>query len=284
MLQQDQLFSIGQASRLCDIPIQTLRYYDRIGLVVPAETAPDSGYRYYSNLNILHIKIVQDLRSLDFSLEEIKQVLDRGSIDAVKAAFEARYEETCRNIQQLQQIASSIKQRTVQLDSLHTLGGEIREIDVLVERKCLPDRIVAFDRQRAACGLEASAVRFTKLFQQIAESGLHPDGHMMTIYHENIMTFDRSDSDLELCVPVSASAGTHAFIRTIPGGDYVTAAYCGIPNEESCKRIYRQALQWMDRNGLRENGPSIEQYLVDMTQIMNPESYIVELQIPAVSK
>ncbi|XMB25691.1 MerR family transcriptional regulator [Paenibacillus sp. BR2-3] len=61
-------------SRICGISIQTLRYYDNVGLVCPRRTDPLTHYRYYSNMDILLVKIVQDLKSLRFSLEEIERL------------------------------------------------------------------------------------------------------------------------------------------------------------------------------------------------------------------
>ncbi|UKS25544.1 hypothetical protein LOZ80_28745 [Paenibacillus sp. HWE-109] len=56
-----------------------------------------------------------------------------------------------------------------------------------------------------------------------------------SFYHENIMTFDRNDSDLEFCITIN-SLGDQAstdFTRIIPGGDYITALYCGTPSFRS---------------------------------------------------
>jgi effector-binding domain-containing protein len=127
--------------------------------------------------------------------------------------------------------------------------------------------------------MDASVVRFTALFNKAEASGLVPN-RLMTIYHENIMTFDRDDSDLECCIWVDAPGIPTDFTRIIPGGDYITAIYSGIPNAESCKRIYGKLLEWIGKNEYIENGPSFEQYLVDMVQMMKPEEFIVELQVP----
>ena len=277
----DQYFSIGQAAKICNISVQSLRFYDKLGLVIPSHTDKSSGYRYYSNFDLLYIKIVQDMKALNFSLEEIKATMKNGSLDSLVEKLETKRKHTMAEIIQLERIVESIGQRTNQIGYLKELGNELKDLEVLVELKQLPERHVLYNRRRSACGMDASIMQFTELFQKAETNGLIPK-RLMTIYHENIMTFDRNDSDLEFCITTD-SLGDQAstdFTRIIPGGDYITALYCGIPNTESCKRIYSKLLEWIERNHYMEIGPSIEQYLVDMAQMMKPEEFIVELQVP----
>ncbi|MDQ0196850.1 MerR family transcriptional regulator [Paenibacillus wynnii] len=238
----DQYYSIGQVARICSISIQTLRYYDKIGLIIPNYTDKLTGYRYYSNRDLLYIKIVQDMKVLHFT---------------------------------------SIEQRTARFLMLQELGGGLKDLDVLVELKRFPDRQIISDRGRYACGMEPSIVKFTELFSRVDAIGGNP-GHIMTIYHENFMTFDRMESDLEYCIILNPAGPDTVDTRIIPEGDYITALYCGIPNDISCKRIYSKLLQWIEENGYVENGASIEHYIVDMTQMMKPEEFIVELQVPVI--
>lgn len=279
-MRMDQMYSIGQASKICNLSIQTLRFYDKIGLVNPSEIDSSSGYRYYSNLDLFHIKIVQGLKSLNFKLEEISLTLKSNNLNSLIEMMETKHVEALQEIRRLEQITAAIEQRKAQVNYLQALIDEFKELDVLIELKNYPDRFVAFDRNRSACGTESSVMRFTELFHRIEMNGLTPNGYIMTVYHENIMTFDRDDSDIEICIPVESGGAVSAFTRIIEGGEFITALYCGLPNGESCKRIYGKLLEWMSTNGYNESGPAIEQYLVDMTQMNKPEEFIVELQIP----
>ncbi|MNX59420.1 Multidrug-efflux transporter 1 regulator [compost metagenome] len=282
---KDQLYTIGQAAKICNISVQTLRFYDKINLVKPGETDPLTGYRYYSNLNLLHIKIVQDMKLLQFSLEEIGQLIGSRSLDEIRSMMIQKYEETLFKMNSLRQVAGSLEQRIGQLDFLKELGHGIPEMDVLVELKYIPQRRIASRRKRSGCGLESSVIGFTELYHFIEQVGLQADGYIMTIYHEDLLTFDRDDVDLERCIPVRLEQEEPAhqqpdYLCTIPEGNYITALYCGIPNADSCKQIYHRLLTWMDAGGYEACGPAIEQYLVDMSQIMKPEEFIVELQVP----
>lgn len=278
-MSNDQYYSIGQVAKISHLSVQTLRYYDKIGLVIPSNTDKQSGYRYYSNRDLLYIKIVQDMKLLHFSLEDIGEMLKNDSLDSMFIKLESKQQEVLKEIKRLEQTVKSIEQRTARIVLLQEIGSGLKDLDVLVELKRIPNRHVAFDRGLYACGMEPSIARFSKLFSKVDASGLISN-QIMTVYHENIMTFDREESDLEYCIILDdADPGTN-YTRIIPEGDYITALYSGIPNDVSCKRIYSKLLQWIENNGYVEDGVSIEQYIVDMAQMMKPEEFIVELQVP----
>lgn len=278
-MSHDQYYSIGQVAKICDLSVQTLRYYDKIGLVFPNHTDKFSSYRYYSNRDILHIKIVQDMKMLQFSLDDIGKMLKNDSLDSLFIKLESKRTEMMEEISRLEQTVKSIEQRTARIVQLQEIGSGLKDNDVLVELKRLPDRYVISDRGLYACGMEPSIVKFTELFGKVDVSSLTAN-LIMTVYHENIMTFDRAESDLEYCIILDHAGPGTDYTRIIPEGDYITALYSGIPNDVSCKRIYRRLLEWIEENGYVENGASIEQYIVDAAQLMKPEEFIVELQVP----
>lgn len=63
---------IGTVYRQLNIPVETLRYYDRIGLVSPAR---QGGLRHYSSLDLEKLKAVVKMKTLMFSLTEIQTIL-----------------------------------------------------------------------------------------------------------------------------------------------------------------------------------------------------------------
>lgn len=83
-----KLLKIGDVSKLCNISIKTLRYYEEMGLITPVEVDIYSGYRYYDEENINTIYKIQFLKDLGFSLVEIRDFdeksLKKKSIDLKK--------------------------------------------------------------------------------------------------------------------------------------------------------------------------------------------------------
>ena len=71
------MYKIGEFSKIVDIPVRTLRYYDEYGILKPSEVDNFTGYRYYSDENILECHLIKLLKSLDFTLEEISKYKNR---------------------------------------------------------------------------------------------------------------------------------------------------------------------------------------------------------------
>jgi Cd(II)/Pb(II)-responsive transcriptional regulator len=65
---------IGEIARLTGCNVQTLRYYEKEGLL-PAPDRTSSGYRKYSHIHAERLNFIRHCRSLDMSLTEIKQLL-----------------------------------------------------------------------------------------------------------------------------------------------------------------------------------------------------------------
>lgn len=66
------MYRIGEFSKISNLSVKTLRYYDKIGLLKPAETDPFTGYRLYSSAQMGDAIKIQALKEFGFSLDEIK--------------------------------------------------------------------------------------------------------------------------------------------------------------------------------------------------------------------
>ena len=66
------LYKIGEFSKLTGIPIRTLRYYDSIDLFKPSEVDLFTSYRYYKEEQIKDLKLINELKEVGFTLEEIR--------------------------------------------------------------------------------------------------------------------------------------------------------------------------------------------------------------------
>lgn len=65
---------IGQLSRDSGIPLDTIRYYERLGLL-PAPARSASGYRHYGDDDVARLSFIRRAKALGFSLAEIGELL-----------------------------------------------------------------------------------------------------------------------------------------------------------------------------------------------------------------
>ena len=75
------LYKIGDFSNISGISIRTLRYYDDIELFKPKEVDLFTNYRYYTIEQLDDLKLINELKEIGFSLEEIKNNWDNFSND-----------------------------------------------------------------------------------------------------------------------------------------------------------------------------------------------------------
>jgi DNA-binding transcriptional MerR regulator len=77
----DELVTIGTFSMLTGLSISTLRYYDDIGLLRPAEVDSRTGYRRYRSVQVDRARRVRLLREAELSTEDIARMLDGDAAD-----------------------------------------------------------------------------------------------------------------------------------------------------------------------------------------------------------
>ncbi len=123
-----ELFTIGEISRLFNVNIRTLRYYDNIGLLKPEYTNPQSGYRYYSVNQFELLNTIKYLRALDVSIEDIKYFIESRDIDNIINILDIHKKNIEQECIKLQIIEQKINNRLKQIkDALNTNYGVIEE-------------------------------------------------------------------------------------------------------------------------------------------------------------
>ncbi|MEZ5398825.1 MAG: MerR family DNA-binding protein [Bryobacteraceae bacterium] len=106
---------IGQAAKLGEVSLQTIRYYEREGLL-PQAPRLQSGYRVFSNQDVRRVRFIKRAQELGFSLKEIKELLSFQQSDGSGCA-EVRYlardriaviEQKIRSLQAMQKALSRL--------------------------------------------------------------------------------------------------------------------------------------------------------------------------------
>ncbi len=106
------MLKIGEVASSTEIPIATIRYYERMGLLeTPERTA--SGYRQYSEGVIKRLRFIHQAKSLGFTLNEIKELLSisvrpGNTCGAVRQQTEAKLADVEKKLQELQRIKRAL--------------------------------------------------------------------------------------------------------------------------------------------------------------------------------
>lgn len=94
-------FSVSRTAEIVGVTAETLRHYDRIGLVKPCKTDEWTGYRYYSRQEIVRLNTVKALRCMDLTLSEIKEILAYDDFNKIVNALKQAEDNADKKIAEL---------------------------------------------------------------------------------------------------------------------------------------------------------------------------------------
>lgn len=102
-------FTVGEAAKAVHTTSETLRHYDRIGLVKPSKKDEWTNYRYYTQQDIVRLNTVRALQLMDLPLREIKKVLAYDNLEKIVAFLDQAERKADEKIAALQYSKSKIQ-------------------------------------------------------------------------------------------------------------------------------------------------------------------------------
>jgi DNA-binding transcriptional MerR regulator len=265
------LFTIGELSRVTGLTIKTLRFYHEERLLLPTCIDDQTGYRYYDETKIERAAVISFLRQLEFSIEEIRELLRQETDDSqLLTALERQREVVEERIRRLRQLRIS-------LDQFIDHERKAREIMAVkfdqIEEKTLEPMLIAGVRMRGKysdCGNG-----FAQIGRRFGRKICGPSFllHYDSEYREN-------DADFEACMPIRDGVGRDGIdVREIPGGRCVSLMHQGPYDEMG--RSYAKVFKYVHENHYTPAIPTREVYLKGPGMIFkgNPKKYVTEIQV-----
>lgn len=104
----EEKFTIGEVAALLNISPQTLRFYDKSGIVVPHFTDPKTGYRYYGYDQIYYINRIKYLQHFGFRLEDIRSALAGNDVEVFKEFLLQQQKHLRKEVSRLNDLLSEL--------------------------------------------------------------------------------------------------------------------------------------------------------------------------------
>jgi len=107
------LIQIGKLAQAAQVNVQTIRFYEREGLLTDPDRNPN-GYRQYRQIDIDRVQFIKQAQSLGFSLEEIKQLVNlridpNSNCEHVRHQAEEKIDRIRTKINELEQFALTLE-------------------------------------------------------------------------------------------------------------------------------------------------------------------------------
>lgn len=274
MTGRNDLFRIGEVSRMFHISVGLLRYYDKIGLLQPEYTDPDSGYRYYSVRQFECLNTLRYLRTLGISLDEIAGFLKNRNLDTIRDLLIRQKDEVRQRRMELLRIERKIEKRLGQMED--ALSSVLDQITVT----CKPDFEIASIRT------EVSPKGYLDLEESIRK--LDQDGESSVIFlgkvgigisRENLTThrFQPYDRVFLILDEEDQFLGKRVLV---PASDCVSVRFQG--GHDQAGEYYKKLMEFIEDKGWIVGGFSREITMIDNGFTSDSSKFVTEIEIPVI--
>ncbi len=268
------MFKIGDFSKLSQVSVRTLRYYEEVGLLKPVEVDRFTGYRYYAIDQLPRLNRILVLKDLGFSLEQIAQMLNEGLPPAqLRGMLRMKQAEIQQQVDEERARLARVEARLRQIEQ----EGKMPTYEVVIKK--VEPQMVASVRETIPTPQDIGHM-FEKLFTYLGQRGVQPLGAPGAIWHD--MEHPEKEWDAEVIVPIGQALPDGGGVKAIQLPAVTTMAstvhqgsYEGFP------QAYAALMGWIEGNGFRIAGPMRETYLRGPSPDQpDPATYVTEIQVP----
>ena len=273
------MLRIGDFSRLAQVSIKTLRFYDEIGLFKPSAIDPFTGYRYYMLDQLPRLNRILALKDAGFSLDQIANFLDDDlNADEIRRMLRLKRTELQQELEVAQARLTRLEMRLRQIE----LEDKMPDYEVVIKQ---------LEPQQALCirQLVPAAADIRRLLDEVRgavhQHNIRHTGPWVVLYHH--ASYRDYDLDVEVAMPVDAATyggivlrgGAQMTVRTIPAVDRaVTILFQG--DYTALSSVYAALNTYLHEHGYNFLGPAREVFLRGPEDTDNPAEYLTEVQYP----
>ncbi|RAV14398.1 MerR family transcriptional regulator [Paenibacillus contaminans] len=265
------MFKISEFSKISQLSVKTLRYYDQLNLLKPAHTDKFTGYRYYSADQMFQLHRILAFKELGFSLEQIRVMMDEQiPLEQIRGMFRIKQIEIQSVLEKEQARLDRIKER---LSGIQHEGKE-RSQDVVL-KEVEPQLVLSY-RQKAS--LRQIPELFRQLDDYLGSYGLSSLSQMV-LWHGCEESDDEIDMEVARVLAQKIPERHPFIVKQLPEVPLMATLIHHCRTTSRCTASTELAV-WIERNGYRmkENEPRRE-ICIPHEKSDDPEAFVAEIQI-----
>lgn len=270
----EKYYSIGEFAKITDIPMRTLHFYDRKGVLKPIKIDEQNNYRYYSPFQIVDAELIKTFKLLDVNLDEIIEIQSYSTNELLQFLTKQQeiIEEKEKKIKAAKENLISLKQQFEQQLNLTNfeevyikeekeqtiLKMKIGENQNIEESDYVLKNIVEYDK------LKHSSSLLGGIFPLVSYSSFEEMKYeWIFLPVPKDMTFSDLPNNVELDV--------------IPAGQYVTIAFAHEPTRYF--EMFQKLIQYIEMDKLAVKS-SLYEFFYPLNYKLNKAlNYDIELKI-----
>lgn len=258
------LFSIGEVSKIKGVTIKALRYYHKMGILIPRYIDNATGYRYYSIDQFIHIDIIKGCRALGTSIMELQEIFKKYNTDELLQFLQKKRCEAQDKIIKMNEIIKHIDNLNMSVEKSKSILNN-KEITISFFEK----RYIITTPCKESGSLN-ELIYYSDLDKIIENENVE------TLIERGILYNVDSKGNIEpkyvFNMLKDNSIKSKEYIKVLPEGNYLTLAYTK-ENELECKRKIS--------NYIKENNLNVKNFIeIDLlNDFFNTESYSCQIQM-----
>ncbi|NLK73370.1 MAG: MerR family transcriptional regulator [Clostridiales bacterium] len=215
MRKSSDLYSIGELSKLFNIPISTLRYYDEIGLFKPKYTDKDSNYRYYSIEQFALLTLIRYLKLSHISVKEIKKIVNQVTPENYVNFLKKQRTQLKEELDNLEFIMDKFSMRINEIEE----AMKMEQLPIISVKE-LPDRKILYyqDNITSRISLEKAIRGFEK------KLGYAIDKVGLTMSYDDLVN-ENYDVNNGIFIKCDDKNNNKNLIKVLEAGTYVCINY-----------------------------------------------------------
>lgn len=263
-------FLIGELAKLFNISTDTLRHYDKMGILKPEQDSSNK-YRYYDISSMFKLSRILFLKNIDISLSEIEDYMSNKNADRLLNMLKKKSDDLDLRIQQLTNLKHKVNSKIELFENAKTKLDEINIVTIEARQGIF---LKTF-------GIENSyevKETFKRNEDYLKMSSWLVEGHVYTSLPKVDMEngiFNQFRYFIEIKL---AYENIETKLELLPKCEYACLTVSG-PYEELVNH-YKKLVDWIEENEYKIAGDSIENNIVDNDYSDSKDEFITEIQIP----
>lgn len=262
------MYLISQFSKISGLTVKALRYYDEQNILKPSYRAENTLYRYYDENDLEKALLIKLLRSLNFSILEIKETLEMAENEMdLSYILREKIEKIEQNITQEKALIEEINNYL----SPATTNAKHQNYKISIEE--VPPILVASVRFEDKYNELGKYVPL--LYNEVQNS---VSGDLVNCYYDEECV---EQADMELCLPTKKKiSSSKVECKYLPAIKAICTTHYG--SHEMLHFAYKALFEYVNEQKIETYTPSREIYVKGPGRIFkgNPQNYVTKILLP----
>lgn len=273
-MSKEKFLTTGEFAALCDVPKHVLFYYDEIDLFKPAY-CDDKGYRYYSYFQYETFMMINTLKTLKMSLDDIKIYMEKRNPDIFMNLLNYKEKEIDKTIKHLKKLKKHIEvQKMVAQTGIDYSDTKYKEGNIFIEELDEVNLLLSGNPNDAInTSFSEFVIEYAKFLKSNNLSAHQKIGTMFQSDLLRLADLDVSSEFTYLYTYTNKKKGKNIYTRK--KGKFLVGIHIG--TYETLDETYNALLDYVDKNDIKLGKFVYEEYLLTDLSVSSPEQYVTKI-------